>query len=347
MAGPLEDGQAAYQKGDYAAALSHWRPLADQGNADAQAALGKMYAGPRRGAGLRAGRRVVPQGRRPGERRRAEQPRHDVRQGPRRAAGRRAGLAWYRKAADQGFADAQFSLGWMYGKGHGVPQDYAQAAHVVPQGRRPGLRRAQAASAGCTPRAKACRRTTRRPRVVPQGRRPGERRRAGRPRHGCTQWPRRGAGLRAGPRWYRKAADQGNAIAQADLGVDVRQRPGRAAGLRPGRRVVPQGRRAGVRRRAGLPRRDVRQWAKACRRTTHRPSSGSARPPTRGTPMRRAPSADVSPTARECRRTMSALICGSTWRRRAQTMPRAKWRSKCAMTCAKGRSKSAMTLPPR
>jgi hypothetical protein len=31
MAGPFEEGQAAYQRNDYAAALSYWQPLADQG----------------------------------------------------------------------------------------------------------------------------------------------------------------------------------------------------------------------------------------------------------------------------------------------------------------------------
>ncbi len=45
--------------------------------------------------------------------------------------------------------------------------------------------------------------------------------------------------------WYRKAADQGIADAEYNLGVAVFQRPGRAAGLCPGRRVVPQGRRPG------------------------------------------------------------------------------------------------------
>ena len=35
-AGPLEDGEVAYRSGDYAAAMSYWRALADQGNARAQ-----------------------------------------------------------------------------------------------------------------------------------------------------------------------------------------------------------------------------------------------------------------------------------------------------------------------
>ncbi len=34
---------------------------------------------------------------------------------------------WYRKAAEQGDAGAQFNLGVMYGGGQGVPQDYAEA----------------------------------------------------------------------------------------------------------------------------------------------------------------------------------------------------------------------------
>jgi TPR repeat protein len=43
VAGPYEDGVAAYEKGDYATALRVWRPLAEQGNAMAQYNLGVMY----------------------------------------------------------------------------------------------------------------------------------------------------------------------------------------------------------------------------------------------------------------------------------------------------------------
>jgi TPR repeat protein len=42
-AGQLEDGQAAYQRGDYEAAIRLLRPVADQGNAEAQFGLGAMY----------------------------------------------------------------------------------------------------------------------------------------------------------------------------------------------------------------------------------------------------------------------------------------------------------------
>ncbi|MDA7538297.1 sel1 repeat family protein, partial [Akkermansiaceae bacterium] len=36
-------------------------------------------------------------------------------------------LKWYRKAADQGDAEAQFILGVAYGNGEGVPEDYIQS----------------------------------------------------------------------------------------------------------------------------------------------------------------------------------------------------------------------------
>lgn len=36
-------------------------------------------------------------------------------------------FAWYQKAANQGFADAQNNLGVMYANGKGVAKDYQQA----------------------------------------------------------------------------------------------------------------------------------------------------------------------------------------------------------------------------
>ena len=43
VAGPVEDGYAAYEVGDYPAALQLWRPLAEQGIDDAQVALAMTY----------------------------------------------------------------------------------------------------------------------------------------------------------------------------------------------------------------------------------------------------------------------------------------------------------------
>jgi TPR repeat protein len=92
MAGPLEDGLAAFERGDYATALHLLKPLAEQGYASAQANLGNMYAN---------GRGV---------------PQDDA-----------EAVKWYSKAAEQGVAQAQFNLGVMYARGEGVPRDYVLA----------------------------------------------------------------------------------------------------------------------------------------------------------------------------------------------------------------------------
>ncbi len=34
---------------------------------------------------------------------------------------------WYRQAAEQGYAIAQYNLGYMYQSGRGVPRDYKEA----------------------------------------------------------------------------------------------------------------------------------------------------------------------------------------------------------------------------
>jgi TPR repeat protein len=93
VAGPFEDGEAAFSKGDYATALSLFRPLAAQGHVEAQLNLGFMYE---TGHG-------VPQ---------------DY----------AAALSLWRPLAAQGNARAQFFLGYMYETGRGVPQDYKEAA---------------------------------------------------------------------------------------------------------------------------------------------------------------------------------------------------------------------------
>jgi TPR repeat protein len=49
LAGPWEDGIAAYNRGDYVPAIRVFRALAEQGNAKAQTVLGTMY---RRGEGV-------------------------------------------------------------------------------------------------------------------------------------------------------------------------------------------------------------------------------------------------------------------------------------------------------
>src|SRR5258708_38333395 len=88
MAGSMEDGQAAYDRGDYAEALLQWRPLAEQGIARAQNNLGVLYEN---GKG-------VPQ---------------DISEA----------LKWYRLAAEQNYGGAENNLGLIYALGRGVPRD--------------------------------------------------------------------------------------------------------------------------------------------------------------------------------------------------------------------------------
>ena len=128
-AGPVEDGYAAYQRGDYATAMGIFRPLAEKGNYYAQVTLGFMYD---MGRG-------VPQDYAEAARwhRRAADAGYATAQymmGVSYAAGRGVpqdyaeAARWYRLAAAQGNPDAQNNLGVMYAKGQGVPQDYAEAA---------------------------------------------------------------------------------------------------------------------------------------------------------------------------------------------------------------------------
>ena len=48
-----------------------------------------------------------------------------------------------RKAAEQGNADAQFNLGWMYYEGEGVPKDDAEAARWFLKSAEQGIATAQ------------------------------------------------------------------------------------------------------------------------------------------------------------------------------------------------------------
>ena len=94
VAGDRADADAAYKAGDYQKAYRLLKPLAEQGNTQAQSNLGLMYAN---GEGV---------------------PENDAK-----------AVHWYRKAAKQGDAHAQNNLGLMYDYGQGVPEDDAKAVH--------------------------------------------------------------------------------------------------------------------------------------------------------------------------------------------------------------------------
>jgi TPR repeat protein len=101
-AGPFEDASAAYERAEYATALRLFRPLAEQGNAEAQLQIGEMYQ--------QGGRLFYspPSG-------------EEVAQDDAEAA------KWFRRAADQGHPAAQYSLGRIYEFGAGVPKNLAEA----------------------------------------------------------------------------------------------------------------------------------------------------------------------------------------------------------------------------
>ena len=92
-AGEWKDGQAAFERGDIAAALEAWVPLAEAGDARAQAALGSLYI---HGQGV--------------------------------AVDYAQALRWTRSAAEQGDVTGQFNMGTIYAGGLGVERDYGQAA---------------------------------------------------------------------------------------------------------------------------------------------------------------------------------------------------------------------------
>jgi uncharacterized protein len=128
IAGPLEDGNAAYQRGDYATAVKLLRPLVDQGNADAQDILAIMYyvgqgVPQSRAEAIRLYRLAAEQGNAHAQDALGFAYQNGV--GVQRDVGEAA--KWFRKSADQDNIDAQFNIGEMYELGNGVPQDYVLA----------------------------------------------------------------------------------------------------------------------------------------------------------------------------------------------------------------------------
>ena len=121
----LRAGKRAYEEKEYVTAMKELAPLAQQGNAEAQLFLGKMYMSGRgvpkdADSALKWFRAAADQGN-------AEAqfflgamyllPAKDVPQG----------LKWLRLSAEQGMPDAQLLLGMAYLKGRDVPRDLVEA----------------------------------------------------------------------------------------------------------------------------------------------------------------------------------------------------------------------------
>jgi hypothetical protein len=88
----FRSGLRLYNFGDFRAALREWQPLAERGDADAQAGLGYLYF---KGLGVRQSYAIA--------------------------------ADWYARSAEQGQPGAQFFLGSMYFYGDGVARDFVQA----------------------------------------------------------------------------------------------------------------------------------------------------------------------------------------------------------------------------
>lgn len=129
-AGQLEDGLAAYVKGDYNTAYQLWLPLAEQDNAKAQFNLGVMYLEAKgvvldNQQALHWFIKAAEHGDMSAQlnlRLMYRDGLFDLKKDKKQA------LFWYTKAANQGITKAQYDLAVMYYYGDGVPKDAQQAA---------------------------------------------------------------------------------------------------------------------------------------------------------------------------------------------------------------------------
>ena len=174
----------ASKSGDDVAAVEWYRKAADQGFAEAQFNLGKMYS-----AGLGVGRN-----KKEAEnwyRKAADQGFADAQcslgemlDASRSCKFSQEAVEWYRKAAEQGLADAQFNLGKMYASGSGVSKNEKEAVHWFRKSAEQGFADAQLG-------------------------------------FGMTLYNGRGGDQdhQEAAKWFRKAAEQGIAEAQNNLGA--------------------------------------------------------------------------------------------------------------------------------
>lgn len=118
MAGPYEDAQAAYGKGDFATALKLYRPLAQRGDARAQDAIGGMYE--RGEGGLPKDTAEALQWFKMAENERLALKAYND-------ADYATASRIFRPLADRGQILAEYLVGLMYANGQGLPQDFAEA----------------------------------------------------------------------------------------------------------------------------------------------------------------------------------------------------------------------------
>lgn len=129
FASAFDDGDAAYWRHDYAEALRILRPLADQGDTNAQADMGYMYLNgfgveKNGGEAVRWFFRSADNGNPKAQAMLADLYFHGESGLSRNLA---LSAKWDRRAADQGYPDAEYDLGALYANGFGVPKDEVEA----------------------------------------------------------------------------------------------------------------------------------------------------------------------------------------------------------------------------
>jgi TPR repeat protein len=130
LAGPYEDGDAAFRRKDYAVAMERWRPLAEGDDARAQAGMAAIYHG-----GLGVARDYAQalywceKAAAHGDARAQYLLGAMYRDGSGAQRDLVRAMALFRQAAEQDLHWAQYNLGLMYLKGEGVSADYAEAYH--------------------------------------------------------------------------------------------------------------------------------------------------------------------------------------------------------------------------
>lgn len=131
VAGPLDDGLAAFHQDNYAQAFNIWKPLAEAGNADAQYNVGLLYM---KGLGVEKNSRTARQLFMAA----AKQGQPDAQynlglmyyNGTTVFRSDKDAFLWWEKAAAQNHAPAQYNLGIMYGYGIWVGQDVNKALEL-------------------------------------------------------------------------------------------------------------------------------------------------------------------------------------------------------------------------
>ncbi len=124
----LESGMASFERGDFAGAVQQLRPLAEQGNANAQYLVGLMYLNgyvdpPSADAAATFIERAAEQNHLEAQTELARM----YRTGDGVAQDAEKMAKWYRRAAEQGDVGAQLLLADTYAYGYGIPRDYVQA----------------------------------------------------------------------------------------------------------------------------------------------------------------------------------------------------------------------------